>query len=225
MAMLLVLLLGACGSEERKPIRLTPTSAVSAGVRGIVDNCPGPQTIRLSVRENVLWEVESVAPVETTDTGVADAAPLTEPDPTTGALLEFLVGEAPPGYTETVPLAEPIVAGTRYTVSTEPDGQTVDFAVPDLSAGLVWDGSGNAQFNDDLIDEPCAEGADAGAFAQDVLILAALWVTTAALVLVCLISLLFVVTRRFSRVRSLEKKAARAQVEAEFQRPRSRSKS
>ncbi len=224
-----MLFLAACGSEERKPIRITPTSAVSAGVRGIVDNCPGPATIVLSVRDDVLWQVEAAEtdPEPGSDAESAETTTTSTPGLLPGGLLEFLVGETPSGYDEVVPLEQPVVDGIRYTISTEPDGQSVDFSLPDLSSGLVWDGLGNAQFNDDLIDEPCSEPADAGAFVEDVAVLAALGVTTAALVLVGLISLLFVVTRRFSRVRSIEKKAARvaAGQSERGQRRRSRSRS
>ena len=126
-------------------------------------------------------------------------------------LIEIVVGQPPEGWVETQPLAEPLRSDTRYTVATSPDDQTVDFALPDLAQGLLFDGVGRSQFNQDLMQEPCSEPADVGSFVSNIAILALLGVTTAAFVLVALISLLFVVTRRFGRIKAMERKARRAQ--------------
>lgn len=201
----LTLLASACAEQERRALRLTSTSTTAeTGVRVLADNCPGPNAVRLSVREDVLWEIQSVAATSEaaesdTDTDLAENAPT--------ALLEFIVGQTPDGWQETVPLTESLEPGIRYTVSTSPDGQSVDFATPDLQAGLLWDGVGVIQFNPDLINQDCSDPADLGLFAQNVLALVALGGVASALVLVALITLLFVVTRRFSRVRSIETKA------------------
>ena len=210
MFLLVALLASACAEQERRSLRLTSTSTTAeTGVRVLADNCPGPNAVRLSVREDVLWEIEAIASstdtataTTTADTAGIDAGAGSEPT----ALLEFIVGQAPDGWQETVPLAEPLTPGIRYTVSTSPDGQSVDFATPDLQAGLLWDGTGVIQFNPDLINQDCSDPADLGLFARNVLALVALGGVAAALVLVGLITLLFVITRRFSRMRSLEKK-------------------
>lgn len=190
----------ACGTEERRAIRVAPTSTADPGVRVLVDNCPGPSTLALSVREEVLWQIE-----------LADPSPSAPVDPDTGGagLREFLVGETPDGWILTEPLTTPLDNGIRYTVSTEPDGQSIDFSLPDLAPGLLFDGQGRVQFNSDLIDEACSEPADVGAFARDLGVLVGLWITSAALVMVTLILLLFVITRRFSRIRSIQKRAQR----------------
>ena len=109
-----------------------------------------------------------------------------------------------------MPLTVSLEPGIRYTVATSPDGQRVDFATPDLQPGLLWDGVGVIQFNPDLINQDCSDPADLGLFAQNIVALVALGGVAAALVLVALITLLFVITRRFSRLRSIEKKAERA---------------
>jgi len=242
------LVLSACGTIERKPIRLAPTPTAEAGVRVIVDNCPGPAVVTLSVRDEVIWQAE--APVEATDdegsaesegeaeaTGGTDASgdAVGDVDGTSESamadltgdvvpgLIEVIVGQPPEGWTETMPLAEPLRSDTRYTVATAPDDQSVDFALPDLAQGLLFDGIGRSQFNQDLMREPCSEPADAGAFVGNIAILALLGVTTAAFVLVALISLLFVITRRFGRIRSIERKASRAAQGT--QRPSTRSNS
>ena len=210
MFLLVALLASACAEQERRSLRLTSTSTTAeTGVRVLADNCPGPNAVRLSVREDVLWEIEAIASstdtataTTTADTAGIDAGAGSEPT----ALLEFIVGQAPDDWQETVPLAEPLTPGIRYTVSTSPDGQSVDFATPDLQAGLLWDGTGVIQFNPDLINQDCSDPADLGLFARNVLALVALGGVAAALVLVGLITLLFVITRRFSRMRSLEKK-------------------
>ena len=210
MFLLVALLASACAEQERRSLRLTSTSTTAeTGVRVLADNCPGPNAVRLSVREDVLWEIEAIASstdtataTTTADTAGIDAGAGSEPT----ALLEFIVGQAPDGWQETVPLTEPLTPGIRYTVSTSPDGQSVDFATPDLQAGLLWDGTGVIQFNPDLINQDCSDPADLGLFARNVLALVALGGVAAALVLVGLITLLFVITRRFSRMRSLEKK-------------------
>ncbi len=231
------LVLSACGTVERKPIRLAPTPTAEAGVRVIVDNCPGPAVVTLSVRDEIIWQAE--APVEATDdegsaesetedaAGDVDETNETAMADLTGdvvpGLIEVIVGQPPEGWTETQPLAEPLRNDIRYTVATSPDDQSVDFALPDLAQGLLFDGIGRSQFNQDLMREPCSEPADAGAFVGNIAILALLGVTTAAFVLVALISLLFVITRRFGRIRSIERKASRAAQSA--QRPSTRSNS
>lgn len=226
-----MLVSSACGTVERKPIRLAPTPTAEAGVRVIVDNCPGPSVVTLSIRDEVIWQAE--APPE------PDADEDTEADePTSGetaadpnavdaladggevpGLVEIIVGQPPEGWVETQPLADPLRSDTRYTVATSPDDQTVDFALPDLAQGLLFDGIGRSQFNQDLMQEPCSEPADVGSFVNNIAILALLGVTTAAFVLVALISLLFVVTRRFGRIKAMERKVRRAQ------RPSTRSNS
>lgn len=194
------ILASACAEDERRGLRLTSTSTtVETGVRVLADNCPGPSSVQLSVREEILWEIQfdPNAP-----------APETAIEPT--SLIEFIVGQVPAQWEEVVPLDTTLEPGIRYTVSTRPDGQSIDFATPDLQPGLLWDGQGVIQFNPDLVNQDCSDPADFGLFAQNIAALVALGGVAAALVLVALISLLFVITRRFSRVRSIERKAQRA---------------
>lgn len=214
--LLCLVVLTSCSEDERRGIRLTPTSTVETGVRVLVDNCPGPSAVVLSVRDDVIWQID--APVTpSTDTDQADAentepaesvVPVVPVEPVPG-LAEYLVGITPEGWTTTTPLESPIEAGIRYTIATQPDGQSIDFSTPDLAAGLLWDGRGNAQFNPNLIDVECSEPADVGAFAESLVVLLLLGVTAAATVIVALILLLFVITRRFSRVRSIQRQAQR----------------
>ncbi len=219
-----LLLLTSCGTVERKPIRLAPTPTAEAGVRVIVDNCPGPSVVTLSVRDDVIWQAEAPLPDEASADGTDEVsaetlADGTESDVEVPGLIEVVVGQPPEGWTETQPLADALRSDTRYTVSTSPDDQTVDFALPDLAQGLLFDGLGRSQFNQDLMQEPCSAAADVSGFVGNIAILGLLGVTTAAFVLVALISLLFVITRRFGRIRALERKAQRAQ------RPNTRSSS
>ena len=205
-----LVLLTACATEERRELRLTRTSTVETGVRILADNCPGPSSVALLIRDDVLWEVRApVVEVEDTptdnetddeaDEGVDTAEP---------GLVEFLVGQTPEDWETVTPLTATVQAGTRYTVRTQPDGQTIDFATPDLQAGLLWDGTGVTQFNPNLINERCSIPTDVGAFAQNIALLFALGVTSVAIVLIALILLLFVITSRFSRIRSIQKKAS-----------------
>jgi hypothetical protein len=225
-------LLTSCAEDERRGIRLTPTSTVETGVRVLVDNCPGPSGVLLSVRDDVLWEIQNPTSVgvdvdvdvdvDEEDSEAADIGALSvtqEP-----GLAEFLIGETPEDWTTPIPLEQLLEPGTRYTISTQPDGQSIDFSTPDLAAGLLWDGVGVAQFNPDLIAAECSQPADVGAFARNILVLSALGLTAAAIVLVVLILLLFVVTRRFSRIRSVQKRATRDLVGPDAQRPKARSR-
>lgn len=223
--MILSFVLGACAEDERRELRLTPTSTVETGVRVLSDNCPGPDRVTLSVRDDILWSIERIAATDpSTETSDAANAAVAD-DAEMPGLVEFLVGRTPENWrTETV-LADPLSPGIRYTIRTEPDGQSIDFSTPDLSPGLLWDGTGNAQFNPDLIRVECSEPADAEGFARNVLVLVALWVTAAAAVMVALILLLFVITRRFSRIRSLQRRAERDPGDQPTQRPRARAKS
>lgn len=228
------LVLSACAEDERRGIRLTPTSTVETGVRALVDNCPGPAKVTLAVRDDILWEIESPplpeTPPEPTVEEAADASDASGEDkslpavPGPPGIAEFLIGQAPEGWTTTTPLDAPLQPGIRYTVRTEPDGQTIDFSTPDLAGGLLWDGQGNSRFNPNLVNAECSEPADIGAFAQNIAVLGLLGVTAAAITLVAIILLLFVITQRFSRVRSIQKKARR-EAGLEPQRPRTRSKS
>lgn len=200
----------ACAEDERRPLRLTSTSTtVETGVRVLADNCPGPGTVRLSVRDDVLWEIQAPAPDviagqdDTTDPAVAEST----------ALAEFIVGQTPPDWQEVIPLTTTLEPGIRYTVSTSPVGQSVDFATPDLQPGLLWDGTGVIQFNPDLINQDCSDPADLGLFAQNIAALIALGAVSSALVLVALITLLFAVTRRFGRLQAIERKARREAAE------------
>ena len=200
---------GACAEDERREIRLTPTSTVETGIRVLTDNCPGPDRVSLLVRDDVLWSIERIPVADVSDetpTPTADSSIDGDPEP---GLVEFLVGQTPDGWRAETILVEPVTPGIRYTIRTEPDGQSIDFSTPDLSPGLLWDGSGNAQFNPDLIRVECSEPADVEGFARNILVLAALWVTAAAAAMVALILLLFVITRRFSRIRSLQRRAER----------------
>ena len=221
---MLAVVLSACDDDERRGIRLTPTSTIEPGVRALVDNCPGPTTVALSIRDDVLWQIDSLVPA-LPEPVEEDGDPAIDPGaaPTPG-IAEFVIGQTPPDWAATVPLTEPLTGGIRYTVHTLPDGQTIDFSLPDLDGGLLWDGFGNSRFNPDLISVECSEPADVGAFTQSVLILGILGAVSIALVLVSIIALLFVITRRFSRVRSLQKKAQR-QASGQDQRPRTRAKS
>ena len=221
-----LLLLTACSEDERREIRLTPTSTVETGVRILVDNCPGPTAVQLLVRDDVLWQIDSpvIPAIPEADAEAETGTDLPAPEQEPG-LAEFLVGQEPEGWTTSTPLESPLSPGIRYTVRTEPDGQTVDFSTPDLAAGLLWDGQGNAQFNPNLINVECSEPADVGAFAQNIVVLVLLGVTAAATVIVAIILILFVVTRRFSRIRSIQKKASAQSGAPQPQRPRVRSKS
>ncbi len=212
---LVAVLASACGDDERREIRLTPTSTVETGVRVLVDNCPGPSSVVLSVREDVLWEVQAPADADATEESEAaaetvDDTALVQSEPEPG-LREFLVGQQPDDWSTVTPLAVPLEPGIRYTITTQPDGQSIDFATPDLAPGLLWDGVGNAQFNPNLINVECSQPADFAKFAENIVFLIGLGVTASALVLVALILLLFVVTRRFSRVRALQNRSAKEQ--------------
>lgn len=213
-----VLVLSSCAEDERRGIRLTPTSTVETGVRVLVDNCPGPTSMALTVREDVLWQIDAPPAPEVPESASEDEPVTTVAPP---GIAEFLVGQTPDGWTTVTPLESPLASGIRYTVRTEPDEQSIDFSTPDLASGLLWDGVGNSRFNPDLVNAECSQPADVGAFAQNVIVLSLLGVTSAALVLVGLILLLFVVTRRFSRVRSLQNKANKP---PKAQRPKVRSK-
>ena len=57
--------LSACSEDERREIRLTPTSTVETGVRILVDNCPGPSAVQLLVRDDLLWQIDSPVVTET----------------------------------------------------------------------------------------------------------------------------------------------------------------
>ena len=219
-----LLLLTACAEDERREIRLTPTSTVETGVRILVDNCPGPTAVQLLVRDDLLWQIDSPGIPDELETGaneVSDQAVVNTQEP---GLAEFLVGQEPEGWSTSTPLDGQLSPGIRYTIRTEPDGQTVDFSTPDLAAGLLWDGQGNAQFNPNLINVECSEPADVGAFAQNIVVLILLGVTAAATVIVAIILILFVITRRFSRIRSIQKQASAATTPPPTQRPRARSK-
>lgn len=173
----------------------------------LADNCPGPSMVSLSVRDELLWEIQ-VIPGDSSvqqDSNDLTSEPVEVAEPT--AIIEFIVGQTPNGWTETTPLTAELEVGIRYTISTQPDGQTIDFATPDLQPGLLWDGTGVIQFNPNLINEDCSDPVDFGLFAQNILALVALGAVASALVLVALITLLFVITRRFSRVRSIQRKS------------------
>jgi len=170
-------------------------------VRALVDNCPGPTSVVLSVRDDVLWQIDSLAAANAGPEVVDETSPL----PAAG-IAEFVIGQAPPDWTTVTPLSEPLTPEIRYTVRTEPDGQTIDFATPDLAGGLLWDGLGNSRFNSDLMSVECSQPADIGAFTRNIFVLGLLGAVSVALVLVAIISLLFIVTRRFSRVRSIQRR-------------------
>lgn len=183
-------------------------------MRILADNCPGPATVALSVREDVLWEIASppsVEPEASADDDSESDEDTVETDALPGppGIAEFLIGQTPEGWTTITPLDIPLEPGIRYTVRTTPDGQTIDFSTPDLAGGLLWDGQGNSRFNPNLVNAECSEPADLGGFAQSLAVLGLLGVTSAATVLVALILLLFVITRRFSRIRSIQNKARR----------------
>lgn len=192
---MLAALVTACASEERREIRIAPTTSAEPAVRAIVDNCPGPSSITLSVRTEVLWQVEAPASVD----DASDAK----------GLREFIIGQTPTGWTLTEPLTLGLNDETRYTILTQPDGQSIDFDLRDLEPGLLFDGEETSQFNEDLLDEECSEPPDVDGFVRNVAVLGALWITTAALAMVGIILLLFVITRRFSRIRSIQKKGSR----------------
>lgn len=226
MGLACLVLLTSCAEDERRELRLTRTSTAEAGVRILADNCPGPSSVSLLIREDVLWEIQLPETQSDEATGEAEEAAATEeteetsdpaetPEAPSGALIEFLVGQTPTGWETVTELTNPVEPGIRYTIRTEPDGQTIDFSTPDLQAGLLWDGVGVIQFNPDLIDEECSTAADVGAFAQNIAVLLALGTTTAAIVLVVLILILFVITSRFSRIRSIQKKAAQEALESQ----------
>lgn len=218
MGLACLVLLTSCAEDERRELRLTRTSTAEAGVRILADNCPGPSSVSMLIREDVLWEIQlpDAQPIEEAlEEAAEEAVDDTAAGTTDGALVEFLVGQTPTGWETVTELTNPVEPGIRYTIRTEPDGQTIDFSTPDLQAGLLWDGVGVIQFNPDLIDEECSTAADVGAFAQNIAVLLALGTTTAAIVLVILILILFVITSRFSRIRAIQKKAAREAMEAE----------
>lgn len=176
----------------------------------MVDNCPGPDVVSLSVRDELLWQIESTEPA-------ADAFDSADDVTLLPGLLEFQVGQAPEGWRTAERLAAPLQEGIRYTVATEPDGKSIDFSLPDLSPGLLFDGEGGRQFAPNILDVRCEAQADLGAFTRNLAVLGALWVTSAALVLVALITLLFLITRRFSRIRSIERRTAR-QIQSDARR-------
>lgn len=214
MGLACLVLLTSCAEDERRELRLTRTSTAEAGVRILADNCPGPSNVSMLIREDILWEIqvaETAADANSDEAGEDEVTPTGVDASATddGALVEFLVGQTPDGWDTVTELTNPVEPGIRYTIRTEPDGQTIDFSTPDLQAGLLWDGTGVIQFNPNLIDEDCSAPADVGAFAQNIAVLLALGTTTAAIVLVILILVLFVITSRFSRVRSIQKKASR----------------
>lgn len=195
--LLFVLLVGlftACASEERREIRIAPTASAEPAVRAIVDNCPGPETITLSVRTEVLWQIE--APASGEDSSDAKG------------LREFVIGQTPTGWTLIEPLTLGLNDETRYTIVTQADGQSIDFSLRNLEPGLLFDGEETSQFNEDLLNEECSEPPDVDGFVRNVAVLGALWITTAALAMVGIILLLFVITRRFSRIRSIQQKSA-----------------
>lgn len=217
-----VLLATACDDDERRGIRLTPTSTVETGVRALVDNCPGPTSVALTVRDDVLWQIDAPPTDQTQDT--EDLALDGDLDSSQPGIAEFVIGQTPADWNTAAEMIEPLQPGTRYTVRTEPDGQSIDFSTPDLAGGLLWDGLGNSRFNPNLIDVECSQPADIGAFTQNLLVLGLLGAVSIALVLVAIILLLFVVTRRFSRVRSIQRKSTREAPRAKPQRPRARSR-
>ena len=95
-----LVLLTACATEERRELRLTRTSTVETGVRILADNCPGPSSVALLVRDDVLWEVR--APVEAEETQTTDdAEEALENEP---GLVEFLVGQTPEDWETVTPL-------------------------------------------------------------------------------------------------------------------------
>lgn len=198
----LLILATSCSGDDRRELRLTRTATATAGVRVLADNCPGPSSVALLIRNDVLWEIQApTEPPNAQDDPSADQAVGQQP-----GLVDFLIGETPEGWTATVPLTETLEPGIRYTVRTLPDRQTIDFSTPDLRPGLVWDGSGVIQFNPDLANEECNAQVDAGVFARNVVVLGAFGATAAAMVLVAVILVLFVITRRFSRIRSIQQK-------------------
>lgn len=213
----LIVLLTSCAEDDRRELRLTRTSTAAAGVRVLADNCPGPSSVALLVRDDVLWEIQApTTPPEPDGTSEENTDnPTSVEQSNAPGLIDFLVGETPEGWTPVVPLTEAVGPGTRYTIRTLPDGQTIDFSTVDLQAGLLWDGTGVIQFNPDLINEECSTPTDAGAFARNVAVLTAFGATTAAIALVTIILILFVITRRFSRVRTLQQQARR-EIEGEL---------
>ncbi len=220
--LVLLVVLSSCAEDERRELRLTPTSTVETGVRILADNCPGPTSLSLGVREDVLWAIEQIEiPEQAANSSDAESATEVAADP---GLVEFLVGTTPDGWRTTTGLADALERDIRYTIRTGPDGQSIDFSTPDLSPGLLWDGAGNAQFNPDLIQVKCSQPADVEGFARNIVVLIALWVTAAATVMVALILVLFVVTRRFSRVRSVQKRAAREAAGEFDERPKTHLK-
>jgi hypothetical protein len=187
------MLMTACATQDRRAIRISPTASAEPAVRALVDNCPGPTTVTLSVRTEVLWQIE--APDE---------------DPTDAdGLREFIIGQTPTGWTLLEPLASALNEETRYTITTQPDGQTIDFGLRNLEPGLLFDGDETSQFNQALLDDECSDPPDVTGFVRNVAVLAALWITTAALAMVGIILLLFVITRRFSRIRAIQRKTER----------------
>lgn len=213
-----MLLLGACTNSERQGIRVARTATVEPSVRVIVDNCPGPESIIFSVRDEVLWSAENPDAATTADPAqpaeVEPAQPA-EVDPNDTAisardpgLLDVLVGTAPAGWTTTQELEQPLRDDIRYTVRTEPDGKTIEFSTSNLATRTLFDGETSSPFQPESISDPCKEPADIGKFFGDLAILGALGATSAALVMVSLITLLFVITRRFSRIRTIERRAA-----------------
>jgi len=224
---LVMLVASACTEVDSAELRLSRTATVEPGVRAIVDNCPGPETIELTVRDEVLWVAQNPAVIdedgETAEAGLNDATVEEAGDSATAtldengeevevlapSLQEIRVGAAPAGWVTVQVLEEPLRDDVRYTVRTEPDGDSVDFALRDLETRFLYDGTDNIVFPPDLMSARCAPPVDLGAFVRDLAVLGALGVTSAALVLVAIITLFFVVTRRFGRIKSLERRAAR----------------
>lgn len=226
-----ILVVASCANTERQGLRVARTATIEPGVRLIVDNCPGPEEIVFSVRDEVLWSVENpnaaaeaeaasearqAAADATTTTADSIDPSATTVDPATPGplqppgLLDVLIGTPPPGWTTTQELGQPLREDIRYTIRTEPDGQTIEFATPNLSTGALFDGETGSPFQSASLAEPCEEPADVGEFFKNLAVLGALGITSAAFVLVSLITLLFAITRRFSRIRTIEKRAAAA---------------
>ena len=119
-----LVILTACAEDERRELRLTRTSTVETGVRILADNCPGPSSVALLIRDDVLWEIQ--APPAPGDTG-AEAEPDEEPvveelsEEAVEAiteqpgLIEFLVGQTPNDWEVVTPLTATVEPGTRYT--------------------------------------------------------------------------------------------------------------
>ena len=161
---------------------VSPT-ATGLGVRAYIDNCPAATRVRVRTGDTVLWEIDRAAPTRTESSD-----------------FDLLIGEAPPGWRETIPLAEPLSDDASYLLTTEPEGDLLEFALDDLSPGRLLTETGEEQATPLRIERPCPEEtASAGEFTRDVAVLVMLGATLVAAIGIVVILLLHLFNRILRR--------------------------